>query len=107
LTCELITQLALLDPARLGVIARTTVIPYKQPCGDIKQIGRRLNLDYVLEGSVRLAGRQMRIAARLITTRRKCSRKRGDPRSGDALSIQIAFAQRVAVMVRKRLVPVD
>src|SRR5216684_7150685 len=66
LTHEIIAQLARLDPARLGVIARTSVIPFKESRCTIAQIGRHFKVDYILEGSVRLAARQMRIAAQLI-----------------------------------------
>ncbi len=101
LTYEIIAQLARLDPARLGVIARTTVMPYKKSRCTIAQIGRHLNVDYILEGSVRLAARQMRIAAQLIDVSDQthlfadtCAR-----RWVDGVFIQIAFAERIARMV--------
>jgi TolB-like protein len=71
LTYEIIAQLARLDPARIGVIACTSVMPFKKSRCGIAQIGRRLSVDYVLEGSVRLAARKMRIAAQLTTSATK------------------------------------
>lgn len=53
MTEELITQLAGLHPARLGVIARTSIMRYKQTRKGIDQIGRELAVGYVVEGSVR------------------------------------------------------
>ncbi len=64
LTEEMITQLGRLQPARLGVIARTT--SDKMRGKSIDEIQRELGVDYVLEGSVRRAGSQLAITAQLI-----------------------------------------
>jgi TolB-like protein/Flp pilus assembly protein TadD len=66
LTEEMIGQLAGLAPDRLGVIARTTAMHYKGSHKDVARIGLELGLDYVLEGSVRREGGQVRISAQLI-----------------------------------------
>ena len=50
----------------LFVIARNSSFTYKGKAIDIKQIGRELDIHYVLEGSVRRAGNQVRINAQLI-----------------------------------------
>ena len=65
-TEEMITQLGRLQPERLGVIARTSVMGYKRTNERMDQIGRELGVQYVLEGSVRREGNQMRITAQLI-----------------------------------------
>ena len=52
-TEEMITQLGRLEPERLGVIARTSVMGYKHGDQRIDQIGRELGVQYVLEGSGR------------------------------------------------------
>src|ERR1700676_5048639 len=52
LTEEMITQLGDLEPNRLGVIARTSAMQYKDGRKDTRQIGRELGVDYILEGSV-------------------------------------------------------
>ena len=105
LTYEIIAQFARLDPARLGVIARTSVMPYKKSACNIAQIARSLNVDYILEGSVRLAARQIRIAAQLIDVRDQthlfadtCAR-----RWTEGVSIQVAFAERIAKLVSEHL----
>src|SRR5579871_1025276 len=66
LTEEMITQMGRLDPQRLGVIARTSVMTYKHRQEAIEQIGRELGVQYVLEGSVRREADKVRIAAQLI-----------------------------------------
>jgi adenylate cyclase len=50
------------------VIARNSSFTYKGKAVDIKQVGIDLGVRYVLEGSIRRAGRRVRIAAQLIVT---------------------------------------
>lgn len=66
LTEEMLAQLGRLQPDRLGVIARTSVMRYKGTRKPIDRIGAELGVDYVLEGSVRRAGGRVRITAQLI-----------------------------------------
>jgi TolB-like protein len=66
LTEELISQLGSLNPERVGVIGRTSVMRYKSAPHGIDQVGRELRVDYILEGTVRRSDGRIRIAARLI-----------------------------------------
>jgi len=50
----------------LFVIARNSSFVYKNRAVDVKQVSRELGVRYVLEGSVRRAGKQLRISAQLI-----------------------------------------
>jgi TolB-like protein/Flp pilus assembly protein TadD len=50
------------------VISRNTAFTYKGKPTDTKQIGRELGVRYVLEGSVRRTGDQVRVNAQLIDT---------------------------------------
>ena len=50
----------------LFVIARNSTFTYKGRAVDVKQVGRELGVRYVLEGSVRKAGTQVRITGQLI-----------------------------------------
>src|SRR6516165_3209253 len=50
----------------LFVIARNSSFTFKGKAVDIKEIGRRLGVRYVLEGSVRKAGKRVRITGQLI-----------------------------------------
>src|SRR5262245_5745901 len=66
LTEEMITQLGNLDPQHLGVIARTSVMHFKNSQEPLDQIGSELGVQYVLEGSVRRESDKVRISAQLI-----------------------------------------
>lgn len=68
LTEELISQLSQVNPQRLGVIARTTVMRYKSAPRSAAEIGRELNAGYIVEGSFRREGNRLRIVAQLIET---------------------------------------
>lgn len=66
LTEEMITQLGSVDPSRLGVIARTSVMNYKGAHKALNDVGQELGVQYVLEGSVRRNGDRVRVTAQLI-----------------------------------------
>jgi adenylate cyclase len=51
---------------QLFVIARNSSFVYKGRAVDVKQVSRDLGVHYVLEGSVRKAGKRIRITAQLI-----------------------------------------
>jgi serine/threonine protein kinase len=50
----------------LRVVARTSAFAFKGKKIDIREVGEKLNVDAVLEGSVRKAGERLRITAQLI-----------------------------------------
>jgi adenylate cyclase len=54
--------------AELRVIARTSAFQFKGMFIDIREVGRRLDADLVIEGSVRKSGDQLRITAQAIQT---------------------------------------
>jgi TolB-like protein len=64
LTEELITNLSRIKDIR--VISRTTSMQYKATAKDIKTIGKEAGVSYVLEGSVRKQGDNIRITAQFI-----------------------------------------
>jgi TolB-like protein/Tfp pilus assembly protein PilF len=66
ITDEFITRLASIDPQHLGVIARTSVMGYKNTSEHVDEIGRELGVQYILEGSVRRAGSHARITTQLV-----------------------------------------
>ncbi len=61
---ELINALTQLKGLR--VVARTSAFRFRGRDVDIKEIGRRLDVDSILEGSVRKSGNKLRITAQLI-----------------------------------------
>ncbi len=68
LTEELISNLSKLKETR--VISRTTSMKYKGPGKDTKTIGKEAGADYIMEGSVRKAGNNLRITAQFIDAAR-------------------------------------
>jgi adenylate cyclase len=63
-----VTESLTTDLSRISgafVIARKTAITYKGRAADVKQIGRELNVRYVLEGSVQRRGDRMRVNVEL------------------------------------------
>ena len=66
LTEELIVQLGRLHPERLGVIARTSAMRYKNTDKSVADIARELGVAYVLEGSARREGGRVRVTAELV-----------------------------------------
>jgi len=61
---ELINALTKIE--NIHVPARTSSFAFKDQKVDIREIGRKLNVEHVLEGSVRKAGDRLRITAQLI-----------------------------------------
>jgi len=57
---------ALTHVESLRVVARTSAFVFKDKREDIREIGRKLKVDKVLEGSVRKAGNRVRITAQLV-----------------------------------------
>jgi TolB-like protein/tetratricopeptide (TPR) repeat protein len=53
----------------LVVVARGSSFAYKRKAVDMRQVGKDLGVDYVLEGSVRKEGEKLRIVAQLIDAR--------------------------------------
>jgi adenylate cyclase len=51
---------------QLFVIARSSTFTYKGRAVDVRQVGQELGVRYVLEGSVRKAGRRLRITGQLV-----------------------------------------
>jgi TolB-like protein/Tfp pilus assembly protein PilF len=98
LTEEMISQLGNLDPAHLGVIARTSVMHYKHSQESIPQIGKDLGVQYVIEGSVRRDSKQVRITAQLIQVKDQSHlwAREYDRDLGHLLELQAEIAREVA-----------
>lgn len=61
---EIIASLSHLE--KLKVVARTSAFAFKGKQMDIREIGQKLNVNHILEGSIRKAGNRLRITAQLI-----------------------------------------
>jgi TolB-like protein len=66
ITEEIINSLT--HASELNVIARTSAFQFKGMSVDIREVGRRLGADLVIEGSVRKTGDQLRITAQASET---------------------------------------
>src|SRR6202050_701564 len=98
LTEEMISQLGDLDPAHLGVIARTSVMHYKHSQESIPQIGKDLGVQYVIEGSVRRDSERVRITAQLIQVKDQSHlwAREYDRELSNVLALQGEIAREVA-----------
>ncbi len=107
LTEEIITNLASLRSLR--VISRNTAMVLKGSRKDVRTIGRELDVEYVLEGSVRKAGDELRIVAQLIDARSDehlwVERQKGT--MGDIFAIQERIAHRIVDALRLELSPAE
>ena len=105
MTEELITRLARLSGLR--VISRTSVMRFKDGRIALPEIARQLDVDVVIEGSVVLADRRMRITVQVVDA---CSDQHlwaetYERELGDVLTLQGQIAQAIAGQVRERLAP--
>jgi TolB-like protein/class 3 adenylate cyclase len=96
ITDDLTTDLSRLR--NVLVISRNTAFTYKDKNLDAKQIGRELGVRYVLEGSVRRSGNQVRVNAQLIdaATDTHLWAERFDHDVGDLFAIQNEITGRIA-----------
>ena len=100
LTEELITVLSQVHG--LSVIARTSVTPYKSAPKSIAQVGAELGVDTILEGSVRKAGKHIRITLQLVdvTTQRHVWANSYNREIDDVFAVQADIAERTAGALR-------
>jgi len=108
---EIIDALARLDGLR--VVARTSAFQFKGKGHDLREVGEKLQVKTVLEGSVRKAGNRLRINAQLINAEDGYHlwSERYDRTMGDVFAVQEEIAQSVvkklqAVMLVEQAEPV-
>ena len=107
LTEEMIAQLGQVQPVRLGVIARTSIVRYKGTKEPIAQIAQKLGVGYVLEGSVRRADGRVRITAQLIQAAQQTHvwAETYERPLNDVLSIQREIAEKITGALSIELLP--
>jgi len=107
LTEEMITQLSKVNPGRLGVIARGSVVRYKGSSLPVNQIGKELHADYLVQGSVRREADRVRIAVQLIQVQDDTDLwvESYDRELKDILALQDSVAQTVAKKIHVALAP--
>jgi DNA-binding winged helix-turn-helix (wHTH) protein/Flp pilus assembly protein TadD len=106
-TEETIATLGQIDPDRLSVIGRTSMMAYKRTTKALGEIGRELGAEFLVESSVRAERGKMRITSRLIRTRDQSAvwtaSYDGEPAS--VLEFQRELSTTIAEQVRLRLSP--
>jgi adenylate cyclase len=87
------------------VIARNSSFTYKGKAADVKQIGRELGVQYVIEGSVRKAGDRVRITAQLIEaeTSNHLWAERYDRKLEDIFELQDELTQTISAAIEPEL----
>jgi len=107
MTEETIAQLGRLNSQNIGVIARTSAMKYKHSGKGAQEIGRELNSDYLLEGSVRREGSRVRVVAQLIRVADQSPRwsHQFEYEFGEPLYIETDAATEIANMVHTELEP--
>ena len=90
---------------QLLVIARNSSFTYKGRSVDTKQVGRELNVRYVVEGSVRRAGERLRISAQLIdaSTGTHLWADRFDGSQADVFDLQDKVASSIVGAISPRM----
>ena len=91
------------------VIGRNTAFTYKGKHVDLKQLGRELNVRYVLEGSVQRASNRMRVSVQLIDaeTGNHLWAERFDKPLADLFDMQDETVSRLANTLDARLVSAE
>jgi adenylate cyclase len=104
MTEDLITMLARI-PGFI-VIARQSSFAYQGRSVDSRQIGRELGVRYIIEGSLRPVGQQLRVGTQLIdaTTGAQLWADRFDGQAEDVLELQDQIVRAIASRIEPELV---
>ena len=86
----------------LGVASRTSVFAYKGKTADIREIGKKLEVSAVMEGSVRKMGNKIRVSAQLVSVVNGLQlwSERYDREIEDVFAIQDEIAQNIVKALR-------
>lgn len=102
---EILTDLSKI--ADLKVISRSSVMQYRGVARNLKEIGKALQVAYVLEGSVQKVGNRIRINTQLIDTRTDAHvwAEKFDRDLSDIFAIQSELAEKIVNQLRLSLTP--
>ena len=103
LTEEVIADLSRVEPLR--VISRTSSMAFRDTKKDLMTVARELGVRYILQGSVRRAGKQLRISAQLIDATRDAHlwAESYDGTLEDVFTIQERLARLIVAALEVRL----
>ena len=102
-TEEILNALASIDGLRLA--ARTSSFAFKNEDADVKDVGKRLGVEHVLEGSVRRAGNRIKISAQLVNTADgyQAWSQTYDREAGDIFAVQEEIARAITNALQIKL----
>jgi serine/threonine protein kinase/Flp pilus assembly protein TadD len=97
---EIITALSKVKALR--VVSRTSSFTFKGKNDDIREIGRKLQVSTILEGSIRKAGKRLRLNAQLVSTNDSSQlwAERYDRELEDVFAIQDEIASSIVAALR-------
>ena len=104
---EIFKRLGKLSPRQVGILPLTTNLRYPDETKSVRQMGRDLNVDHVLAGSVRIAAGQVQIIAQLtpVAEQRVSWAERYSYRAGDLLKVQVEAASKITRSLGSELIP--
>lgn len=107
LTEDTIVSLGRIDPERVSVIGRTSMIAYRGTTKSLAEIGRELGSDYLVESSLRAESGHLRITAKLIRVRDQVQiwSDSFDRNTSSILTLQQEISSAIAEQVRTHLSP--
>ncbi len=105
MTEDIITDLCSIGGIK--VLSRSDVLPFRGKPVNIREIGKKLSVDYVLEGSVRKAGEKLRINAQLVKTADGFHvwAQRFDQELKNIFDLQAEVARKIAQSLKVKLSP--
>ena len=92
---------------QLKVISRTSVLQYRDPKRNVREIGEALQVGAIAEGSVQRAGNRVRVTVSLVDARTDANlwAETYDRTLDDVFAIQSAIAERIARELAATLTP--
>jgi TolB-like protein/DNA-binding winged helix-turn-helix (wHTH) protein/Flp pilus assembly protein TadD len=104
---DTIVSLGRIDPGRVSVIGRTSMMAYKGTSKSLAEIGRELGADYLVESSLRSEAGELRITARLIRAEDQVQvwSESFDRHASSILGVQQELSAAIAEQVQTRLSP--
>jgi TolB-like protein/Tfp pilus assembly protein PilF len=102
---DILTDLA--KVADLKVISRRSVAQYRGSTADVREIGKALQVAYVVEGTVRKTGDKLRVSAQLIDTRTEAEKwaEKYDRDFADVFAIQNEISESITNELQAVLTP--
>jgi len=108
ITDSLISDVARALPG-ISIVSRDTAFTYKGRGADARQIGRELEVRYLLEGSVVPEGERVRVNTRLVETKEASQlwAERFDTERGSILDVQDEIVSRVSRAIGLQVVDIE